>query len=242
MEPGIARAAAVAALLLASCGKLGESRVEWEDAAGDVKPSSNYPLQPRLDIVRVEATSAEGLLWLRVRMKDSLEDYFGYVRPDGKKSGAVAAQFFIDADANERTGGFPRGANESLRPLRGYEFQVSLQLGYRYRDGPATASGFGDVLVDTKRYTDLEPLAVFWIAKLRQGTAEYDFQGLTLPKTSRETVFRNTSWKGDTLDAAVPYEWLGLKAGDTIRLCYKEVAQGPGAARGFSADRRLRLR
>jgi hypothetical protein len=241
MANAIARAAAVAVLLLASCGKGGESRVAWDDAAGDVKPYTSAPLQPRLDIVRVEVEGRDDTLRLRVRLRDSLDDFFGYTRPDGKKSGAVAAQFFIDTDDNPQTGGFPMFAKESLRPLRGYEFQVSLQLGYRYRNGAATGTGTGDVAVDTKRYTHVQPVAVFAVGKLKQGSAEYDFQGLNLPRDSRETAFKSTSWKGDTLEAAVPYAWLGLKAGKTIRLCFKEVAQGPGAAKGYSEDKRLRL-
>lgn len=238
-----ATALAFAAIVMGGCerGPAGPARVTWDDPAGDVKPYSDLPDQPRPDVVQVEASGSNGSLRLRVRLKDGLDRYFGYTRPDGKKTGGVAAQFFIDSDNNAETGGIPMHAGEAERPLRGYEYELSVRLGYRYNQGGARTYAYGDVFVDASKVTDLQPGVIFGVAKLRQGSDSYDFESLRLPADSDEVAQKASTWKADTIEIAVPYQWLGLKAGTTIRLCFKETAQAPLSGQGFSEDKLLRL-
>jgi hypothetical protein len=233
-------ALAIAALAMGGCER-GPARVTWDDPAGDVKPPSNRPTQPRLDIVRVEATGSDGALWLRMQFTDDLDRYFSYTRPDGKKSGGVAAQFFIDADNNARTGGHPAWARGAGRALQGYEYEISVRLGYRYMQDGASRYAYGDVLVDAAKAIGLLPGVVYAIAKLRQGSDSYDFATFKLPPGSREAIMKGSAWRANSIDIVVPYQWLGLKAGTTIRLCFRESAQGAASGKGFSEDRRLKL-
>jgi hypothetical protein len=213
--------------------------VAWDDPAGDVKPPSEAPNRPPLDIVRVEVQGSGGALRIKIRMKDSLERRFSYTRPDGGNLGGVVAHLYIDADNKPETGGEPRWASDAGRKtIRGYEFQVSLQLGRRYGDGKSMSIATGDAVVEEKKYKQVERLAVFGVGKLRQGTASLDM-GFRLPEGSREQAFKATSWKGDTIETSIPYAWLGLKAGDTIRLCYYERESAVNG--GYSDDKVLKL-
>jgi hypothetical protein len=240
--------ASLAALgLLCACGPGGGGGASWDDPAGDVKPFANVPDKPRIDIVRVEANSGEGVLRLRIRAAKSYDEFFAYSDAQGKKSGAVAAEFFIDADDNAETGGHPTWAREASRPLRGYEYQVSIYLGWSYRDGNSTGRMTGDMSIDPKGYAEVAPLMTFGYARIKQGSDSYDFSASNKKpfgavREEAQHAVKATKWKGDTLEAAVPYEWLGLKPGQTIRLCFKEVAEGGASGKGFSEDRKLKLR
>ena len=232
----------VAALLAAWPASVLGASVTWDDPAGDVKPPSNIPDLPTLDIVRVQARSGDGALHLTVRLKESLEKFFRYTYPDGKKGGGTIAQFFLDADNNADTGGHPGWAREASRPLKGYEFEVILHLGYRFGgDKGFTGSATGDTLIDPKAHKVVEAISSFGIAKIKQGSDSYDFSGFKLPADSREKMPRLTRWKGDTVELSVPYDWLGLKPGGTIRLCFKERGEGAASGKGFSDDRTLKL-
>lgn len=229
-------------MLLIAAGGAQAGEVTWDDPAGNVTPAPNQPAELLLDIVRTEARGAGGALRLTIRVKDDLRRFFGYRRPDGKISGEVVAQFFIDADNSPDSGGHPRWAHEASRPLRGYEFEVMVQLGYRYRreDG---SGGFiaGNALLEAAKLSEVQPMATFDVAKLRQGSDSYDFQGLTLPAGWREAAQRASRLDGNTIEVTVPYEWLGLKRGQTIRLCFKDRAIGAASGKGFSADKLLRM-
>lgn len=231
---------AAAAIALAGCDR-GPTRVAWDDPAGDVKPLANAPDQPRFDIIRVEAWGSDGALRLLVRLNESLDRFFDYTSPDGKKGGGVVAQFFIDADNNPQTGGHPRWAKDADRPLRGYEYEVSLQLGYRYRQDAAEGTVFGGAFVYIANVTDLQPAARFWPFRLRQGSDSHDLASLKLPPDASEVAQKATTMSNDTIEAAIPYEWLGFKAGDTLRLCFKEPDQGAASGKSFSDDKVLKL-
>jgi len=225
----------------AGCGS-GTSGVHWDDPAGDVKPFSNAPDRPRLDIVRVEAEGREGALRLRVKMKDDLGKFLGYTDAGGNKYGSVVAGFFIDTDNNPDTGGHPMFHENSKRPLRGYEYQVSLQAGYRYKQGQATGTGTGDIVIDTAKYSDVEPIVSFFLNRLKQGSSAYDFEATRkLPANARELAQKATAIRGEWVETAVPYEWLGLKAGETIRLCFREPAATSFKGEDMSEDRTLKL-
>lgn len=234
-------AAVIAGLLLVACGDGGSGGVAWDDPAGDAPAPKSRPDEPQLDIVRVEARGADGALRIKVRLKDSLEKRFAYVRPEGGSIAGVVAHLYLDTDNNLETGGHPAWGKETGRAtMRGYDHRISLQLGYRYgEDASRLATAFGDVVVDRKKYKHVEALAIFGISKLRQGTSSIEF--VRLPDGSRETAIKNTSWKGDTVEAAIPYAWIGLKGGETIRLCYYEREGAVAPDKGYSDDRLLKL-
>jgi hypothetical protein len=228
------RAVLLAAALLAGCGEPG---VAWEDAAGDAQPLPKAPQQPRLDIVRVDARGKDGALRLKVRLKDSLERHFAYRRPEGFNLAGVVAHFYLDTDNDPKTGGHPTFGDNALRPMRGYDLQIVLQLGWRVGDGKASGVAAGDALIDATRHAKAEGVATFALAKIRQGRANTEMH----EPAAKDEILKAVSWKGDTIEAAIPYAWLGIKPGDTVRLCFYERDASTAPDRGYSEDRVLKL-
>ena len=215
----------------------------WDDPAGDIMRFSNAPDQPRIDIVRVEAQGREGALHLRVRIDGGFDKFFAYTSADGKKYAGSVANFFIDTDNSTATGGQPMWPDEAKRPMQGYDVQVSLLAGYRYTQGGATGSMTGDVVLEVAKYPDLQPMVSLGLNRLKQGTSSPDYEATRklLPANARELGQKATVIKGDWVETAIPYAWLGVQEGATIRLCFYERAQDRAKGAHFSEDKTLKL-
>lgn len=216
-------------------------RVSWEDPAGDVVRYSNAPDLPRLDLVAAAAWSEYDTLHIELEVADSLDDHFAYVDEEGMKHAGVLAEIYLDTDDDASTGGHPTYAREADRPLSGYEFVLSVQLGYDVgylEESEGSGSVAADVLVDTARMEVTGSFATFQGRKLAQGSDGWDFD-FAMPDW--EAARGQTELGGQSVALRVPYEWLGVEPGQVVRLCFKEVAEGGASGRGFSADRWLRL-
>jgi len=216
-------------------------RVSWEDPAGDVVRYSNAPDLPRLDLVAVEAWSEYDRLHLELEVADSLDDHFAYVDEEGMIRGGVLAEIYLDTDDDASTGGEPSWAREADRPLSGYEFVLSVELGFDvsyFDESEGSGSVAADVLVDTARMEVTDTFATFQGRRLAQGSDGWDFD-FEMPDW--EAARQQTELGSRSVTLAVPYAWLRLEAGQVVRLCFKEVAEGGASGRGFSADRWLRV-
>ena len=222
----------LAVALLAGCGEAG---VTWDDPA-DAQPLPKAPQQPRLDILRVDARGKEGALHLKVRLKDNLERHFAYRRPEGFNIAGVVAHFYLDTDNDPKTGGHPVFGDNALRPMRGYDLQIKLQLGWRLGAKGAHVVA-GDALIDASKYPGAAGVGVLELAKIRQGRANTEMH----EPAAKDEILNAVSWKGDTIEAAIPYAWLGIKPGDTVRLCFYERDATTAPDRGYSEDRTLKL-
>lgn len=216
-------------------------RVSWQDPAGDVARFDNKPDQPRLDLVAVEAWTEDDALHVSLKVAESLDDHFAYVDEEGKKYAGVLAELYLDTDDDRGTGGEPNWAREADRALGGYEFVLSVQLGYDVSylgDGGATGSMAADVVVDTERMVVMDTFATYQGRKLQQGSDSSDFD-VEMPDWQKAKEL--TELGSQSVALRVPYDWLGIEPGQIVRLCFKETAQGAASGKGFSPDRWLRL-
>jgi hypothetical protein len=223
----------------------GEKSNAWEDPSGDVRERL-YPQQdgtvlklPALDIVEVTAEGKEGALYVAFEIKDTFDDFFSYRDNAGRIHNMTMVELYIDTDNNAGTGGTPAASGDSPRPLEGYDVYIvaTPSLMYKEKDGTKGAIS-GNTFIDTDEQEPLEYYATYFIKQVPAAESAVEFD----TKTWHQNKRRYSSVTSDTLNIRVPYEWLGLKAGDTVRLCFKEMGQGAGTGKSFSEDKYLELK
>ncbi len=214
----------------------------WADPAGDAAAFAGMPERPVLDIVGIRAEGRDGSLHLTTRVRDGLEGFFAYTDRKGNKYGDVLVEFFIDSDNDPATGGSPMWRDEADRRLEGYDYSAYVALGFHYFDR-ATGSGrlvSGSEVLDTSVADVTGGLATFSLWRV---LGEFSRQGVLSEPGRMDSTFEDFTILGyDSVEIRIPYPLLGVKKGDTIRLCYKEVAQSSASAEGISDDRYLVLR
>lgn len=230
----------------AGCGGANaDAGVSWDDPAGDVAKFANLPELPLPDVTRVTVESGNGELVVVFETKDALAPVFAYTAPDRKKRGATLASLYLDTDNNASTGGAPFVRNtEGLAERRGYDRQISIQLGYLYADASGgSGMSSGDVALDTDAVQITASIANYYVYAL---SAERQYGGKAIAPESigLDKAFRDlTDVSENSVQARIPYAALGARAGDTVRLCLHDTQQSSSPDRGsVSDDRTLRLR
>jgi len=228
-----------------SCGvSRGAAAVSWNDPAGDVAKFANLPDLPLPDVTRVTVEAANGELLIVFKTNDPLAQVFEYTAPDGKKRGATLASLYLDTDNNASTGGAPFVRNtEGLAERKGYDRQISVQLGFLYADaGGGSGMSSGDVVLHTGEVQITAPIANYYVYAL---SAERQYARRTIAPESigLDKPFRDLTRLGqDTLELRIPYAALGTKTGDTVRLCFHDAQQSSSPDReSVSDDLTLRL-
>jgi hypothetical protein len=215
----------------------------WEDAAGDVKPFSNKPNLPRLDLVGASAVSRGSDLVLMVTTKAGrLKDFLGYADAMGNKGGEVIAEFFLDTDNDAATGDSPSWSEEASRPLKGYDYQATVLLGFKYRnkESGATGSLFGNASANVVTNEVLGDFATYNLKRMKAGSGT-EFVKRD-PNDSSKKFEELCRLDGDTVEIRIPQSLIGVKPGGTVRLCFKESAEGAASGKGFSEDRLLSVK
>jgi hypothetical protein len=244
----------VLSLFLSGCDKIsgyvkgflgGEKSNAWEDPAGDA-PDRNYPRQdgtmmkiPALDIVKVAVEGKEGSLHADFKISSTFDKFFSYTDDAGRIHNMTMVELYIDVDNNASTGGIPLASKDSPRPLEGYDVYIiaTPSLQYKEKDGSLSAIS-GNSFIDTNQQEMTGYYATYFIKQVPTAGESLELN----TKTWHENKRKYSSISSDTLSIRVPYEWFGLKAGDTIRLCYKEMGQGAGTGKSFSEDKYLELK
>ena len=219
----------------------GDGEVTWTDPAGDVLPFSNMAI-PRPDVVSAKAGSADGYLVLTAQFKDDPSGIAEWTDEEGCHHGCKLVEFLIDADNNPETGGEPHWAHEADRPLKGYEASTDILLGYLARSKGST-NDFkpmtGDLKFDPEKW-DLDRPAIRGVAWTMGGALKEEFSAGYFPWYDRSQEM--CLMEKDTCQVRVPYTLLNVSPGATVRLCFKESAQGTASGKGFSEDKLLVLR
>jgi hypothetical protein len=221
-------------MLLISCDWIGDwigggdRSASWNDPAGDVRkrtfiaPKGAYKVElPALDIVEAKATGKDGHIVLTTKIAGTFSEFFDFTDPGGLKHGGFLAEYFIDTDNDPATGAMP-----SEHQRGGYDVGVRVMLGYQTNKG--RLAGGGNVNTNTNEiisnYATFSPRAM-----------NKDLKTSTWLVTDDRTNLGT-----DSVEIRIPYEWFGLKPGDTVRLCFKEGYQS--TVLGFSEDMTLKLR
>lgn len=230
----------------AGCGGAnGDAGVSWDDSTGDVAKFANLPDLPLPDVTRVTVDSANGELVIVFRTKDSLAPVFAYTAPDGKKRGVTLASLYLDTDNNASTGGAPFVRNtEGLAERKGYDRQISVQLGFLYADASGgSGMSSGDVVLATDKVQITAPIANYYVYALST-ERRYGGQTITPESIGSDKAFRDLTHIGeDSVEIRIPYAALGAKAGDPVRLCLHDTQQSSSPDRGsVSDDRTLQLK
>jgi hypothetical protein len=217
--------------------------VFWEDEAGDVQPWSNRPDQPRPDLIRIDTESANGMIRMTLTFKEPLQKIFDYTDAEGNKYAGTLLNVYIDSDNKAASGGKPNWANEAGRPLEGYDFTVDIALGYVFKTPGTDSSGWaaGDTIININKVQIEKSFGKFSISKINQGSDGRDFSYKN-PDISGDEGMKRTQIAGEKLTIELPYEWLGLKAGDTIRLCIRDYQEGAASGKNITQDRWLILK
>jgi|GEM_PF-2842541 len=236
----------ILSLFLVSCNfkKAGEDTNTWEDPKGDA-PDKTYPLSDgtvqslkALDIVRVKAEGKDGAIHVVFTLNDSFDDFYSQVDKSGKIHTSSMAEVYIDTDNSTGTGGAPPVSGGASRPLKGYDVYVSAMPSLKYKNKNGTEGAVsGDTFIDTKNQEMTGYGATYFIKKVptKDNALEFD------TKLWHANKSKYSSAKGDTFDMRIPYAWLGLKPGDTVRICYREMGQNPASGISISDDKLLRL-
>lgn len=245
--------AIIMALFLSSCDffsgvsdriKGGEETNTWEDPRGD-SPDKVYPLKDgnmqalkALDITKVSAAGKDGALHVTFTLSDSLDDFYSQVDKDGKIHTMSMAEVYIDTDNDASTGGPPPVSGDATRQLTGYDVYVSAMpsLKYKKKDGTEGAVS-GDTFMDTKTHEMTGYYAMYFIKQVPATGKALEFNTQTWHANKR----KYSSAQGKTLELSVPYEWIGVKAGNTVRICYRDMAQAPASGKSVSEDKLLKL-
>lgn len=222
----------------------GEAVVSWNDPAGDVSRFANLPDLPLPDVTRVTVEAANGELLVVFKTNDPLAAVFAYTAPDGKKRGATLAHLYLDTDNNASTGDAPFVRNtEGLAERKGYDRQISVQLGFLYADASGgSGMSSGDVALHTAEVQITAPTANYYVYAL-SAEREYGSRTIAPESIGLGKPFRDLTRIGqDTVEIRVPYAALGTKAGDTVRLCVHDTQQSSSPDReSVSGDFTLRL-
>jgi hypothetical protein len=220
-------------MLLTSCEKIeravggkGESRVSWNDPAGDatektfIAPRKAYKTKlPAVDVITATATGKDGHIVITTRIAGTFPEFFDFTDPGGRKHGGLLAEYFIDVDNNLETGATPSEHKKS-----GYDVGIRIMLGYITEKTKVAGSGNVKTNEIISNYATFAPKAM-----------NKSLSTLSWIKTDERTTLGE-----DIVKIRIPYGWFGLKSGDTVRICYKEGYQRTGL--GYSGDKLLKLK
>jgi hypothetical protein len=171
-------------------------------------------------------------------VSDSFEDLYSQVDKDGKVHTMSMVELYIDTDNSKGTGGPPPVSGDATRPLEGYDVYISAMPSLKYKRGDGTEGTVsGDTFIDTNKQEMTGIQATFFVRQVPATDTALEFD--TKPWHANKK--RYSSIKGDSLEIRLPYEWFGLKAGDTVRLCFREMGQGAATGKSISEDKLLKL-
>ena len=180
---------------------------------------------------------------MTLTFREPLQKLFDYTDAEGNKYAGTLLNVYIDSDNSAATGGKPRWASEADRPLEGYDFTVDVALGYAFKilgtDSPGWSSG--DTFVNINKVKVEKFFGKFSISKIEQGGDSRDFSHKN-PDLSGNEGMKRTQIVGEKLTIEIPCEWLGVKSGDTLRLCIKDYQEGTASGKSISQDRLLTLK
>jgi hypothetical protein len=188
------------------------------------------------DITSVSAFCEDQKVILLTVLNKKVKSILSALPENGKKMSYSITEYYIDADNNTATGVKLPWEDAAKRPLDGYDFKVVAMLGYDYKDKNTgeVHRVTGDGEVDTGLFEIVRGFATYTIVKLddsRQDTL------LSNDGPEGEEFEKLSGMDGTLLESQVPYETLGIRAGDKVRICYREVSEGAG--KGLSDDRVL---
>jgi len=225
-------------LVLVGLRPLAAQGVQWTDPVGDARKMSGTT-QPQLDITNVSVEGNGTELVITIRVAGSFDPYFRHVERDGRKRGGVLADFYVDTDNNGATGGTSMFAGDAPRPFGGYDYSLSVLLGYTVPGpGGKPMPYTGDVVIAKEDAARAQPAASVSRTKFRQGGSLPE-PGSRIPRGEDEAVDKSISLSGNTFSVKIPYAWFGLTPGSVMRLCYDDQ---PPFLKGLSEDRILKVR
>lgn len=211
----------------------------WDDPPGDMIQPKDNTQRPTPDIRKVTARGEKGRLCLSADFSVGPKECFAYTSPKNEKMGNVMMTYLVDNDNNPNSGKAPMWAEDANRPLQGYEYELGVALGFLFTDEFVTKPGrmSGDAVLDLGKQKLHGTFATFGVTRL-------DAPNPMEKYVQRNPNDRDKTWddfisiKDNTIDIRIPYEYLNVKAGDTIRICFKEGR----FAEGYSEDRKIVLK
>lgn len=215
------------------------SALQWIDPPGDTETEQGD--QPLPDIVLVAAEAKEGSIHLTVKLNGGLSSVLDWVDEDGDKTGAILITFYIDTDNNEATGVSSDLFSKREHPdfaIVGYECKITVLAGYRYIEKD---SGYKNYIIGTAVLdpSKVEITGYLASSELRLIDDKGFFSvGVNKPDGSWLTVGELTELTDNGVLIRIPYELLQLKAGDTVRILYKDN-EGPFSK--YSKEKKLVL-
>jgi len=190
-----------------------QTTVTLKDAAGDVRGGKD-----NLDVVEVGLDSDGKNLLISATMAGDLATLMKDRMP------GEALRVFIDTDDNPATGGAVDWADER----KGYDAVVMVESCVKYAQGEACMGGLSGPATGLFSSFDLKT----WKKTADGGSFDMQFMSMSGAKGSSA---------GRTLKVSVPYDKLGLHAGQAVRVAVREQ-DGPFDKSAVLPDARLKLK
>jgi len=218
------------------------STVDWDDTQAALPPTSGDKNRPVADIVHVSAQGKGGELILTATLSRNVSDLLGYTDADKKRYASIVAYYLIDTDNNEATGGAPRDAADAKRAIKGYDYWATLVTGFEYKPkgGEGKIVAKGDLMLDTAANDVTREIVTYGLKALEndQGGGK----NVRLDENDPAKTFDSLcAILDDKIEIRIPYRLLKVKAGDKVRICYREWARAGAEGCGFSEDKVLTL-
>ncbi len=173
------------------------STADLTDPAGDVTDKAGK------DILKMSVSSDGKTIKAAVTLKDDISKSISGTMAPGK-----VLEMFFDTDSKDTTGGKPFWGNK-----KGFEFESTLIVCIDYEGGSsACLGGAGTKIKNLFSTTETTKFT-------KAGASDYDSidHFWDLPKIPLQ---------GNKIEGAVPYEKIGVKSGQTIRVVLRESDGG----------------
>lgn len=223
LGPGlVALAAAVPAAPAPSAAAKAVPFAEWSRPVGRPPVMSNGPGNDR-DVVKTRVESDGSNIVLSATLS---EDEHGTIAEPVLK-------LYLDTDANPKTGGAAQWGEDATPPRTGYEYLAGLAVCMAWNEDIGACAGGSSVQPPKSRHARI-------LLDRFKGAAGATFDGMSSDPIISGFGPATDPFKGRVLQGKVPYDKLGLKPGQTIRVTAWGSSGSP--SQGFFPDALLVLK
>ncbi len=216
-------------------GKFEGTRITWNAAVGDASGAFIPDGWTVPDIVRVETEGKRDHIVVTLTFANDLNKTLRQKERDGTMRGYHVAEVFFDVDGNEATG---QGSSMmSDRPGFDVELEIATGVEVQRKDGLG-GSVHGNVSATPQPHQKLAPFVTYDVVS--RGGAGENTSIVLEPGPARAK--KDCEIRSRKLIIRVPYEELGLKRRQKVRMCYDDAMIDAFDAGRISTDARLTLR